>query len=137
MENVRKGTTALNGVDQECAKETNPIQNQCILKKRPNDITKPILNNEHQNQGHRGARDDTNIFLIKTLVVWIFICIPGNIFAMTMYWKHGLKPHDQLNEHSLNFSVKAYNAFDNETQQLKDYMDERMTGKENDIQAVS
>ena len=137
MENVRKETQALNGADQECVKEKKPIQNQCVSKMHPNDITKTIRNIEHQNPGHQGARDDSNIFLIKTLVVWIFICLPGNIFAMTIFWKHGLKPHAQEMDHQVNLSATAYSAIENDTLQLKEYIDERITGKENDIEAVS
>ena len=137
MENVRKERQALNGANQECVKETKPIQNQCVSKMHPNDITKTIRNIEHQNQGHQGARDDSNIFLIKTLVVWIFICLPGNIFAMTIFWKHGLKPHEQLIDHPLNISARVYIAFENDTLQPMEYTDETITGKENSQEAVS
>ena len=139
MENVCEGTKALNGVDRECVKETKPIQNQCIPKKHPNDITKTIRNNGHQNQGHRGAMDDSNNFVIKALVVWILICVPGNIFAMTIFWKHGVKlePHDHQMDHPLNLSVKAYSALENDTQQPEEPTDERITGMENIVQAVS
>ena len=139
MENVREETQALNGADQECIKETKPIQNQCVSKMHPNDITKTIRNIEHQNPGHQGARDDSNIFLIKTLVVWIFICLPGNIFAMTIFWRQGVKlaPHEQQMDLQVNHSVRAYSAFENDTQQPKEYIDLRITGMENNIQAVS
>ena len=137
MENFREETQALNGADQDCIKETKPIQNQCVSKMHPNDITKTIGNIEHQNQRHQGARDDSNIFLIKTLVVWIFICLPGNIFAMTIFWKHGLKHQEQLMDHPVNLSARAYNAFENDTLQPKEYIDERITGKGNNIEAVS
>ena len=139
MENVREETRALKGVDLECVKEIKPIQNQHLPKKHPNDITKTIQNNEYHNQRHRGPMDDSNMFVIKALVVWIFICVPGNIFAMTIFWRHGekLEPHEQLMGLQVNHSVRAYSAFENDTQQPKEYIDERITGIENNIQAVS
>ena len=139
MENVREETKALNGVDQESIKETKPIQNQHIPKKHPNEITQTIRNNEHQNQRYRGAIDDTNIFVIKALVLWIFICVPGNILAMTIFWRHGVKlePHEQIMDHPINHLVRGYSAFENDTQQHHDYIDERITGIEKSSQAVS
>ena len=139
MENLQEETRALNGVDQECIKETKQIQNQHIPKKHPNYVAKIIRNNEHQSQGYRGALDDSNIFVIKALVVWIFICVPGNIFAMTIFWRNevNLEPHEQIMDHPINHSVRAYNAFKNYTQQHHEYIDERITGIENKLQAVS
>ena len=139
IENVPEEIRALNGVDQECFRETKQTQNQHIPKKHLNDIIKTSKNNEYQNQRHRGAMDDSNIFVIKALVVWIFICVPGNIFAMTIYWRHVVKlePHEQLMHHQVNHSVKAYNAFENDTQQTKEYIDERITGIKNNVPAVS
>ena len=139
MENICKESTALNGAEQECVKETKLIQNQHIPKNHLNNLTKTIRNNGHQNQGHRGAMDDSNNFVIKALVVWILICVPGNIFAMTIFWKHGVKlePHDHQMDHPLNLSVKAYSALENDTQQPEEPTDERITGMENIVQAVS
>ena len=139
MKNVREETRGLKGVDLECVKEIKPIQNQHLPKKHPNDITKTTENNEFQNKRHRGAMDDSNIFVIKALVVWIFICVPGNIFAMTIFWRQGVKlaPHEQQMDLQVNHSVRAYSAFENDTQQPKEYIDLRITGMENNIQAVS
>ena len=138
-ENVREETRALNKVDQESIKETKPIQNQHIPKKHPNEITQTIRNNEHHNQRYRGAIDDTNIFVIKALVVWIFICVPGNIFAMTIFWRQGVKlePHEQIMDRPINHLVRGYSAFENDTQQHHDYIDEKITGIEKSSQAVS
>ena len=53
MENVCKESTALNGAEQECVKDTKLIQNQHIPKNHLNNLTKTIRSNGHQNQGHR------------------------------------------------------------------------------------
>ena len=83
--------------------------------------------------------DDTNIFVIKALVLWIFICVPGNIFAMTIFWRQGVKlePHEQIMDHPINQSVRAYTAFVNDTQQPHDGIYKKIAGIEKSLQAVS
>ena len=107
----------------ECLTPENPIQIQRIQIEHPKVTTKytSIREKEGPKKDSRRTVDDSNIFLIKTLVVWVLICLPGNIFALTIFWKHENSPtsQEQLFEHAFdNLSFGATNnGFNNDTLQ--------------------
>ena len=42
------------------------------------------------------------------MIVWVLICLPGNIFALTIFYKHekSLKPNEQIIEYNIeNHSI--------------------------------
>ena len=95
------------GVRPDCLKEVKPVPTQLTQKKRLKHTTngsKMQVTEQHAPE-HRKLLDESNLFMIKTIFVWILICLPGNIFALTIFYKHEDKPkiYRQLNEH-VNFS---------------------------------
>ena len=78
------------GIKTDCLKETSPISTQLQQKDLKHTSNKRSIEDiAYRTVDHRGSIDDSNLFLIKTVIVWILICLPGNIFALTIFFKHG------------------------------------------------
>ena len=108
------------GVRPDCIKEvpksTNTsVPTQLTHKKRLKhtaDCSKMEDTKQHVPE-HRTLLDESNLFMIKTICVWILICLPGNIFALTIFFKHEDKPkiYGQLNEY-----VNVSSSFSHDSQ---------------------
>ena len=78
------------GTKANSFKETTSMSTQHIKQKhlKHSSNSRSIDDIEHRMVEHRSSIDDSNLFLIKTVIVWILICLPGNIFALTIFCKH-------------------------------------------------
>ena len=128
------------GVHPDCLRETKPIPTQHTHKKHLKHKTNcPKINViEPHVPEHRKLLDESNLFLIKTIFVWILICLPGNIFALTIFYKHEDKPkvHEQLNEH-VNLSSLLQQDPQTDLLQPVELINEEVPRFTNDSQNVS
>ena len=57
-------------------------------------------NSEHHFVEYQSSQssmfDESTIFMIKTIVVLILICLPGNLFAISIFYKHAQKHHNTV-----------------------------------------
>ena len=52
---------------------------------------------EHQSS-QNSMIDESNIFMIKTIVLLILICLPGNIVAVSIFFKHLQRHHENIEQ---------------------------------------
>ena len=94
----------------DCVSEVKPVPTKKRGDKHLKHTTKrqKIQDIEFNSPEQRSLVDESNLFLIKTLIVWVLICLPGNIFALTIFYKHeeNLKPNEQIIEYNIeNHSI--------------------------------
>ena len=93
------------GAGPDCVSEVKPVQTKKRGDKHLKHTTKrqKIQDIEFNSPEQRSLVDESNLFLIKTLIVWVLICLPGNIFALTIFYKHeeSLKPNEQIIEYKI------------------------------------
>ena len=129
------------GIGSEHLKDINSIPSRGVQKKhlKHSSNCRRIQGIEHLAVEHGSRLDESNLFLIKTVIVWILICLPGNIFALTIFFKHDetVETHDQPIQHSANLSSSVNN--DSPIYQLQpvEFIDETPSMLENISETVS
>ena len=128
------------GVKTDCLKETSPMSTQLQQKHLKHTSNKRSIEDiAYRTVEHRGSIDDSNLFLIKTVIVWILICLPGNIFALTIFFKHGetTSSYELPVELTSNISSKENGNSQIGTLRPIEYVDNRSLMSENNTKTVS
>ena len=128
------------GVKTDCLKETSPMSTQLQQKHlKHTSNNRSIEDIAYRTVEHRRSIDDSNLFLIKTVIVWILICLPGNIFALTIFCKHEetTSSSGQPIEITTNLSSKENNNPQIATLLPVEYDDNRPMTSENTTNKVS
>ena len=129
------------GAKANSFKEKTSMTTQHIKQKhlKHSSTSRSIDDIEHRMVEHRSRIDDSNLFLIKTVIVWILICLPGNIFALTIFCKHEetTSSSGQPIEITTNLSSKENNNPQIATLLPVEYDDNRPITSENTTNKVS
>ena len=128
------------GVKTDCLKETSPMSTQLQQKHlKHTSNNRSIEDIAYRTVEHRRSIDDSNLFLIKTVIVWILICLPGNIFALTIFCKHSetTSSNEQPVELTSNLSSKENSNSQIGTLRPVEYVDNRSSMSQNSTKTVS
>ena len=128
------------GVKTDCLKETSPMSAQLQQKHlKHTSNNRSIEDIAYRTVEHRRSIDDSNLFLIKTVIVWILICLPGNIFALTIFCKHSetTSSNEQPVELTSNLSSKENSNSQIGTLRPVEYVDNRSSMSQNSTKTVS
>ena len=82
--------------------EQNSIKKQNNVRKGSEH---PLI--EHQSSSESSVLDESSICMIKTLILSILICLPGNIFAVSIFYKHVQKHHNTLERPNENLTYAS------------------------------
>ena len=83
----------------------SPKKQNNVMKRREHHLI------EHQSS-QSNLLDESSIFMIKTIVLLILIVLPGNIFAVSIFYKHLQKDHNTVEPptETLNHSFNMKSA---------------------------